>query len=384
MCSKIEQKNGFRTILVRLYKLVFDIHDEKLAKSDKYSTQKSFRPVIFDLRTSISKSKKITAVLFLYAFGVLISYACISQLLAPAGEKAVTSDVIRINPGMNIMKVGILLSEKGLIKSPLIFQLTGIFNGASRSIKAGDYAISSSMSIPDILRHFVSGETVLYKFTIPEGLTLPEIARLWEEGNFGTSANFIEATKTVLREKYQINSDSLEGYILPNTYMFPYAISEHEAVEVILKQFSKDILPLMEKKSPEMKLSLHEIITFASIIEKEAKTDEDRPIVSAVYHNRLKMGMKLESCPTVLYGLGYPNRELTYSDLRNASLPYNTYVYNGLPPGPICNPGIKSIIAALNPTKDNYLYFVSKNDGTHYFAQDYNDFLNAKKKYQGG
>lgn len=167
MGSKIKQKNGFRAILVRLYKLIFDIHDEKLTKSDRYSAQKSLRPVIFDIRSSMPRSKKITTALFLYAFGVLISYACISQLLAPAGEKSVTSDVIRINPGMNIMKVGMLLSEKGLIKSPLIFQLTGILNGASRSIKAGDYAINSNMGILEILRHFVSGETVLYKFTIP-------------------------------------------------------------------------------------------------------------------------------------------------------------------------------------------------------------------------
>jgi UPF0755 protein len=128
--------------------------------------------------------------------------------------------------------------------------------------------------------------------------------------------------------------------------------------------------------------SLHEVISLASIIEKEAKVEYERPIISAVFHNRLRLGRKLESCVTVLYSLGYPRRKLTERDLRNTRSPYNTYIHPGLPPGPICNPGLGSITAALNPSKDRYLYFVSKYDGTHYFAESYREFLNAKRKYQ--
>jgi len=138
----------------------------------------------------------------------------------------------------------------------------------------------------------------------------------------------------------------------------------------------------LNKANINENLSLHEIISLASIIEKEAKVSEERPIISAVFYNRLKLGMKLESCSTVLYGLGYPDRKLTYDDLRNASMLYNTYVYSGLPPGPICNPGLSSIMAAINPSDVKYIYFVSKNDGTHHFTENYNDFLTAKRKYQ--
>lgn len=383
MGVKTNKNNNFKKNILMLFRLAFNLQDGK-GSSDRYYAQRSLRPVFFDFNSNITRSQKIFTLLFLYAFGILIFYACISQLLAPVGGKEVHSEIIRIDPGMNITSIGMLLAEKGLVKSPLIFQLVGIFNGTSRSLKAGDYAINSNMGIVEIIRHLVSGDTILYKFTIPEGLTLPEIAKLWEENGFGSSAKFVEVVSDPnIRAKYSINADSLEGFLFPNTYLFPYGISEGEAIDVILRQFFKDAYPLIEKKSPEIKLSPYEILILASIIEKEAKVDEERPIISSVFHNRLKLDMKLESCSTVLYGLGYPNRELTYQDLRNSNLLYNTYVYKGLPPGPICNPGIKSINAALNPSGENYLYFVSKNDGTHYFAKDYNDFLNAKKKYQG-
>ena len=365
--------------IIRLCKVIFNIHD-----ADLLGSKNNLHPIVSDLKFSASKMETITTLVILYAFGILLFYSCISQLLSPVGGNTLTNGVIRISPGTNIVRVGALLAEKGFVRSRFIFQLTGILSGTSRSLKAGDYAINTGMSIPDILKRFVSGETILYKFTIPEGLTIPEIARMWEEAGFGTSAKFIETTSDLsLHTKYGISSESLEGYLFPNTYMFPSVISEKEAIEIMLNQFIKEVSPVVEKKPADSKFSIHEIITLASIIEKEARVEDERPIISAVFHNRMKLDMKLESCPTVLYGLGYPDRKLTYDDLRNTSLTYNTYVYKGLPPGPICNPGIKSIIAAINPSNDNFLYFVSKNDGTHYFTQNYNDFLSAKRKYQG-
>jgi UPF0755 protein len=362
--------------IAQLFKVFFNINDA--------SSQNSLHPMLFCLKSKLSRAKTITTLIILYTFGILIFYSCISQLLSPVGGNPITEEVIRISPGTNILKVGALLAEKRFIKSPFIFQLTGIMSGTSRSLKVGDYAINTGMSVPEIIKKLVSGESILYKFTIPEGLTIPEIARMWGEAGFGTSTKFLEtANDSSWRTKYGISSSNLEGYLFPNTYMFPRGISEHEAIEIMLNQFVKEVLPVVQQKPSNVNLSLNEIISLASIIEKEAKVGEERPIVSAVFHNRLKINMKLESCPTVLYGLGYPNRELTYDDLRNTSLRYNTYVYKGLPPGPICNPGIKSIIAAINPSNNDYLYFVSKNDGTHYFTQNYNDFLSAKRKYQG-
>jgi UPF0755 protein len=362
--------------IAQLCKVFFNINDA--------NSKNSLHPILLGLKSKLSRAKTITTLIILYTFGIFILYSCISQLLSPVGGNPITEEVIRISPGTNILEAGTMLAEKRFIKSPLIFQLTGILSGTSRSLKVGDYAINTGMSVPEIIKKLVSGESILYKFTIPEGLTISEIARMWDEAGFGTSAKFLEtANDPSWRTKYGISSSSLEGYLFPNTYMFPRGISEHEAIEIMLNQFMKEVLPVVKQKPSNVNLSFNEIISLASIIEKEAKAGEERPIVSAVFHNRLKINMKLESCPTVLYGLGYPNRELTYDDLRNTNLRYNTYVYKGLPPGPICNPGIKSILAAINPSNNDYLYFVSKNDGTHYFTQNYNDFLSAKRKYQG-
>ena len=183
---------------------------------------------------------------------------------------------------------------------------------------------------------------------------------------------------------YNIDANSLEGYLFPDTYMFPRGTSAREAVSEMLRQFDNTMSHLMMAKSDDVDFSIHEVISLASIIEKEAKLDDEKPIISAVFHNRLKRGRRLESCATVRYGLGYPRRKLTDRDLKDTNSPYNTYVYKGLPPGPICSPGQRSIAAALNPSKDRYLYFVSKNDGTHYFTESYRKFLDAKRRYKDG
>jgi len=212
-----------------------------------------------------------------------------------------------------------------------------------------------------------------------------QIAKLWESKGLGKVEDFINASQDKkIHEKHNMESDSLEGYLFPDTYFFSFGVSEQEAIYQMLSLFNKRTSYLMAEKPADMKLSNSEIITLASIIEKEAKVAYEKPIISAVFHNRLKQGKKLESCATVLYSLGYPERELTNDDLRDPSSPYNTYVYECLPPGPICNPGIESIKAALNPSNDKYLYFVSKNDGTHHFAETYKDFLKAKRKFLGG
>jgi len=336
------------------------------------------------LWASTSWARVALSLVSLYACGSLILYLCVLQLISPVGGQLPTREIVQINPGMSVMQIGSLLAEKGFVKSALAFQVISVLDGKSRSLKAGDYALNTDMDIFGILRKLATGDMVLYPFTIPEGFATSEIVRLWEEKGFGKAESFSKALDDPsLREKYGIYADSLEGYLFPDTYLFPRGISEREAIEKMLKQFNRKVSRLMDGKSEEANLSRHEIISLASIIEKEAKVDEERPLISAVFHNRLKSGQKLESCATVLYSLGYPHRGLTYQDLKNTDSLYNTYIYRGLPPGPICNPGLKSIIAAINPSDDKYLYFVVKNDGTHYFTESYNDFLNAKKKNHG-
>lgn len=348
----------------------------------KYNNKSKNHPLLSFIRSNVPSFMSVIWALFSYISGMLIVYFCIVEILAPVSNENHTEEVIQITPGMGVLKIGKLLEEKGLIKSAFVFQAVSVVKGDYHSLKAGNYAISSNMSMMQILKRISSGDGISYRFTIPEGFTIMEIAELWEEKGLGSAEDFIkELNDPLIAKKYGILADSLEGYLFPDTYIFSYGISERDAIFMMLDQFFKKVPDITDKNLSD--LSMHEIISLASIIEKEAKVEEERPLISAVFHNRLHSDQKLESCATVLYGLGYPHRELNYNDLRDPTSRYNTYVYKGLPPGPICNPGISSILAAVNPSKENYFYFVSKNDGTHYFTEDYNDFLRAKKKYRG-
>lgn len=332
---------------------------------------------------NISTPKVITTVIVIYLYIILAFCLYISNLLGPTGKHLYSQNIIIIKPGMNAAEIGSLLENKGFIKNATLFRLTSALSKNSHSLKAGAYSLDSSMSMFEILKKIVGGEVTQHKFTIPEGFTLTQIANLWESKKLGKSEDFIQVSlDPELRDKYNIKSDNLEGYLYPETYLLPYRISEREAIEKMLSLFNRRASYLMAGKHTDVKLSDNELITLASIIEREAKVGYEKSLISSVFYNRLKRGKRLESCATVLYGLGYPNRELTIEDLRDSSSHYNTYVYKGLPPGPICNPGIESILAALNPSGDNYLYFVSKNDGTHHFAESYKEFLAAKRKYQ--
>ncbi|MBD3180648.1 endolytic transglycosylase MltG [Candidatus Poribacteria bacterium] len=349
-------------------------------------TKKSF--LIQKYQYLASKSRLILFVLIIYLFLSFIFYLYVSRILSPVDVSSITDEIVEIKPGMSASQIGLLLEDKDLIKNRFIFQTASILSGTSGSLKAGEYIINKNMGTLEILDKIAKGKSLLYKFTVPEGFTVSQIAEQWEENGFGKNRDFLlAATDESIIEKYKIDFDSTEGYLFPDTYMFPSSISESEAIREMLEQFwkiSKELLDKKTDKYTEQELTLHEVISLASIIEREAMLESEKPIISAVFHNRLKRGRKLESCATVLYGLGYPKRKLTYEDLRNPKSLYNTYVYKGLPPGPICNPGLSSIAAALEPSEDKYLYFVSKNDGTHFFAETYRDFLNAKRKFQDG
>lgn len=348
--------------------------DWRFSKSNLHTAVRSL--------SNMSQVKFAVALVILYAYGGLIVYLCASSLLGTVDENSATEETVQISPGMNATEIGTLLAEKGFIRNALMFRVACAFSGVGRSLKAGEYVFNRNMGTFRILRKIAAGEAVLFPFMIPEGVTLSQIAGYWAERGFGTAEDFVKAScESTTRKAYGVDSGNLEGYLFPDTYMFPRGISEREAIREMLRQFDSNMSRLDAGK---VKLSRHEVVSLASIIEKEAKVEEEKPIISAVFHNRLKRGQKLESCATVLYGLGYPHRKLTRADLKNSKSPYNTYVYKGLPPGPICNPGKGAIAAALNPSKDGYLYFVSKNDGTHYFTASYRDFLNAKRRYKDG
>jgi UPF0755 protein len=199
-------------------------------------------------------------------------------------------------------------------------------------------------------------------------LTVPQIGQLWENGKFGTATAFEQAARNPRwRQRYSIDAETLEGYLFPNTYQFADGTPVDSVIKMLLDEFDRGWTHLLSEEAKALGFSTHEIITLASIIEKEAKADDERPLIAAVYHNRLKRGWRLEADPTVLYALGNPERLLRTADLKVSS-PYNTYLHRGLPPGPICNPGMASVKAALRPAQASYLYFVAIGGGRHYFS----------------
>ncbi len=289
---------------------------------------------------------------------------------------------VNIVPGQNFGQIVKQLKKNKLVKHPDRFRRVAVYYNYDNRLRAGEYTLSTKMSPKKILETLAIGKVKLYRLTVPEGYNLYQIAELIESSGFGTKQNFIKvATDPVFSRKLSIDGKTFEGYLFPDTYYFPKKVSMEKIITTMVKQFRSIYLPEWEKRSKELKLSTHEIITLASIIEKETGAGFERPLISSVFHNRLKKRMRLETDPTVIYGIKNFDGNLTRVHLVTRT-PYNTYRIRGLPPGPIANPGIYAIEAALYPKKTNFLFFVSKKDTTHKFSTNINDHNKAVRKYQ--
>ena len=295
----------------------------------------------------------------------------LALILAPyltSKELALEPKEIRIALGTSTKSIAKQLADERIIRSSLLFEVVAYFEGASRYLQAGTYELSAAMSPREIIHQLKAGKVVHRHFVVPEGLTVAQIAQLFEDEGFGTAESFNRAARDLQWQKrYGIEVNSLEGYLFPNTYKLVDGIAAAKVIKMMLDEFNRHWTRERTQEAESINFSPQEIITLASIIEKEAKIDSERPLISAVFHNRLKRGWKLEADPTVLYALGNPPRALTTRDLKFDSS-YNTYVNRGLPPAPICNPGLASIIAALRPVESSHLYFVAIGDGKHYFS----------------
>ena len=274
------------------------------------------------------------------------------------------------------------LRDQELVANGFLFSLWARLNGAEKRIHQGLYRVETRVPPRDILDRLVTGRGVFQTVTIPEGLTVQEIAELLEKLGIANKDKFIaEARNENLLVILGLNEKGLEGYLFPSTYHFTPATPEKEIIATMAEQFRKVSLPVLNQRDGPTSLTSHEILTLASIIEKETGIESERSLISAVFHNRLQRQMPLQSDPTVIYGLRGFNGNLTRKNLQEPT-PYNTYRIAGLPPGPICNPGLSSIRAALQPARVSYLYFVSKNDGTHLFSETIEAHNQAVKNYQ--
>ena len=291
------------------------------------------------------------------------------------------SQVFEVKSGMTLKQVSQELLGQNLIRSANAFQAIALIQDKEKLIKVGEYYISPSMPAAEILQRITSGKTVLHSVTIPEGYRITEIANLLEKRNLVDKNIFLQQAKNVqLLEG--VPTGSLEGYLFPDTYHFGKRTTEAIIIKKMVETFKERALKKeFLKRAGDMGFSYHEIITLASLIEKETGKDSERKQISSVFHNRLKKNMLLQTDPTVIYVIDMFDGNIRKRDLKIDS-PYNTYLYKGLPPGPIANPGLKSIIAALYPANTSNLYFVSKQDGSHKFSATLNEHNRAVQKYQ--
>ena len=295
---------------------------------------------------------------------------------------ATTEQSVTIPPGQGLKATAVDLHDRGIIRNAFKFNLYARIKGYDKKIKAGEYRLKPSYSPREIIEIMVSGKVQLYKITIPEGYNLAQIADMMPAAGLGSANDFLaEANDSALIEELNIPSNSLEGYLFPDTYHFPKGVSQAKVIQTMVRRLQEVFNAAWEGRTSEIKMSVHEVVTLASIIEKETGAPSERPVISSVFHNRLKKNMRLASDPTVIYGIKDFDGNLTRKDLTTKT-PYNTYKIKGLPPGPIANPGAKAMEAALYPGDTDYLFFVSKRDGTHYFSKTYQEHEKAVRKYQ--
>ncbi|MFA6147398.1 MAG: endolytic transglycosylase MltG [bacterium] len=276
--------------------------------------------------------------------------------------------LVLVPKGSRLPEVVEILRKGEVLPHPLAFRALVILTLTGRRLHYGEYAFPSPPSAFEAWRRLVQGDVIKYEVTVTPGENLFDVAKSIEEKKLATAEEFLAAAASpdVLR-RLEIPGESAEGYLFPDSYIIVKPVTPEEILEFMVRQFRKKISPDAEKRAREAGLSLHQVVTIASIIEKETGVEEEKPLVSAVIRKRLAIGMPLQMDPTVIYGVKRFDGTVTRKDLRTPG-PYNTYLNRGLPPGPIANPGLAALAAALNPSKAEYLYFVSKNDGSHTFS----------------
>lgn len=320
---------------------------------------------------------------FLAALLVLVAVAGY-YLLAPwpAGDPV----IVEIPAGAGARQIGTILQRAGVIRQGLAFSWLVRIQGHDLQLQAGEYRMVPGTPLLGVIEQLLRGEVVTHPLTIPEGLTVEQIAGLVGESGLGDRDEFLAAARNaeLVRALFPEGTrgrEPVEGYLFPDTYRFSRKATEEVMVRTMVNRFAQVFSEERRSRAAELGLTVHQVATLASIIEREARVAQERPIIAGVFHNRLRVGMKLQADPTVLYALGRTAGVVLYRDLEVDS-PFNTYRHAGLPPGPIANFGVDALRAALFPTAVPYFYFVARNDGTHAFAETYRQHRANIAKYQ--
>ena len=301
-------------------------------------------------------------------------------LMNPAKEGG-ADQVFSVREGSNLKEVAGELKGREIINNKTLFLLWARVMGYSRNIKAGEYRLNSGIAPVKILDILSRGAIITHPVTIPEGFTIKQIGDLLEKKGLANKDEFLALTcDPDIAKLYGISGPGLEGYLYPDTYHFGRGLSSMSVIDVMVRRFKEVYAPFREI-AERSGMTMEKVVTLASIVEKETGLGKERPLIASVFLNRLNKRMRLESDPTVIYGLKEFNGNLQRRHLVQQT-PYNTYVIRGLPPGPIANPGREAMKAVLYPARSNYLYFVSKNDGSHYFSKTLSEHNRAVEIYQ--
>lgn len=323
------------------------------------------------------------------SFSALVILTCLvlgSRFLFYASQPASDDHrtvLIEVKPGMSVNQVSQALYENKLVTSSRTFRFLSWITGKQGQLHIGEYELSPSLSPWEILNKLTSGKIFQHLVTIPEGYRLTEIASVLEKKGLVDKEKFLmETGRKELIASLNIPTESLEGYLFPETYQFSKHLREEKIIRIMVETFKQRVLTQdIQNRAREMGMTLHEVITLASLIEKETGLESERELISSVFHNRLKKRMLLQTDPAVIYAIADFDGNLRKKDL-SVRTPYNTYMNPGLPPGPIASPGLKSILAAMYPANTRHLYFVSRQDGSHHFSDNLEDHNRAVSKYQ--
>jgi len=326
--------------------------------------------------------KKLILCIVAILLGIGISGWYVYYFLTTPGPSHSQPIVVLIPPGGQLRTIVRDLVSEGVLTNGLAFSWWARLTKADRKIKSGEYEFTEPLSPLELLRRLTQGESRRLIVTIPEGKTVKEIAAILADKGLGTAESFLCLnTDPAFLDRWGLPPQGMEGYLFPDTYYLSRFAMPEEILGKMIERFYRVFTPAMYRQAEGTNMSPHEVVTLASLVEKETGAAAERPLVSAVFHNRLKKGMLLQCDPTVIYGIENFNGNLTRLHLRTPT-PYNTYVIPGLPPGPIANPGLHSMLATLHPADRPYLYFVGKGDGTHEFSSDLASHNRAVQQFQ--
>jgi UPF0755 protein len=307
--------------------------------------------------------------------------AMIATLLEPRAD-AGAEVLFEVKKGESLRAIANRLEERGLVRDARATTLWARLRGQAGELHTGQYWLSPALSPSEIIDRFASGRVATWEVVVPEGLTAAEIGERFAARGIVDAREFTAAVADpALARELGVPAKSLEGYLFPETYRLPRGRTGPEVVRVLVDQF-KAAWKQVEARAAERGLAMHQVVILASIVEKETGAPNERPMIASVFANRLRKGMRLESDPTVIYGVTAFDGNLRRADLDDTANLYNTYQHYGLPPGPIANPGLEALKAVIDPAPSNLLYFVSKNDGTHEFSETYAKHVEAVDRYQ--